>query len=72
MLSSSLADYKDTYLPLFSEERGYLTLSTQKKKKKKKVKALLLFPPSIFFLNILSGILSPPLAAFSFSKRKVV
>lgn len=70
MLSSSLADYKDTYLPLFSEERGYLTLSTQKKKKK--VKALLLFPPSIFFLNILSGILSPPLAAFSFSKRKVV
>ena len=71
MLSSSLADYKDTYLPLFSEERGYLTLSTQKKKKKK-VKALLLFPPSIFFLNILSGILSPPLAAFSFSKRKVV
>ena len=70
MLSSSLADYKDTSFS--SKERGYLTLSTQKKKKKKKVKALLLFPPSIFFLNILSGILSPPLAAFSFSKSKVV
>ena len=46
--------------------------SSTQKKKKKKVKALLLFlsSPSIFFLNILSGILS--LAAFSFSKSKVV